>query len=280
MQASHKSIAITGASGFIAKNLRKRLSSDYSLTSFSRNNFTTFENETRVITDYDESHIVSYLQNCDVLIHLIGTGKQDIHSQYYDINTKITTTLLDACKSTSIKQIIYLSGLGVSPKNTSNYFISKYHAEQSIINSGIDYTIFRPSYIIGKNDYLTKSIDSQIKKGKILIPGTGQYVMQPILVSDVVDILKSSFCEIKFSNKIIDLVGPEKFTFEKYLKLFSKNHKTIKIPIEECIKNALTDPNFVYGLDDLNILLGGFIGDFEKLDALYDNTIHSVTDLL
>ena len=164
MKKTCLSVAITGASGFIAKNLRKTLSSEYDLVSFSRNDFTSFENETKVITDYSESHLHSNLKSCNVLIHLIGIGKQSTRYTYYNINSQITSNLLNACKSTSVTKIIYLSGLGVSSKNTSTYFISKYESEKIIISSGLDYTIFRPSYIIGKNDYLSKSLKSQIKK--------------------------------------------------------------------------------------------------------------------
>ena len=68
----------------------------------------------------------------------------------------MTKKIIKLCKKTKIKKIIYISGLGVTSKSTSAYFISKYKAEQEIIKSGLDYTILRASYIIGKNDSLTK----------------------------------------------------------------------------------------------------------------------------
>ena len=37
-------------------------------------------------------------------------------------------------------------------------------AEQEIINSGLDYTIFRASYIIGKGDSLSNFLFKQMKK--------------------------------------------------------------------------------------------------------------------
>ena len=44
-------IVITGASGFVAKNLRKYLSeNNVRLISISRKNFKTFKNETKIIT--------------------------------------------------------------------------------------------------------------------------------------------------------------------------------------------------------------------------------------
>ena len=275
--STRKSIAITGAGGFVAKNLRRALCSEYDLTSFSQKSFKPLEHETAIVTDY-ESSLASHLKCCDVLIHLIGVGKQNIHSRYTDVNTKITSDLVQACKNTSVSKIIYLSGLGVSPKNTSSYFISKFHAEQSIIHSGINYTIFRPSFIIGKNDHLTQSLNSQVQNNNIIIPGHGKYIMQPIHISDAVHIIRDSILQKKFSNKIIDLVGPEKLYFVNYVKQFSAQTgtKISKVPLTESIKNALTSPNYTYSLDDLNILLGGFVGDFERLDKIYDGDIRPI----
>lgn len=291
MKNNSKSIAVTGASGFVAKALRKKiLMAGYNLTSFSRNNFASFKNETKIITNYnDVSKLASNLKKCDILIHLIGVGKQDASSSYNDVNLQITLALVKACKTAKIKQIIYLSGLGVSSKNTSSYFISKYRAEQAIINSKLTHTIFRPSYIIGKDDYLTKSIKAQIKQKRILILGTGKYPIQPISISDATDIIIESFYNKRFSNKIIDLVGPQKIIFEKYIKLFlhannnnNNNAKHIdisKLSIQECIRNALTNINYVYSLDDINILLGEFVGDYKRLSKISKHRIKSIDSL-
>ena len=45
----------------------------------------------------------------------------------------------------------------------------------------------------------------------------------------------------KFSNKIIDLVGSEFITFEKYVQLFSKRkkNKIYHIDIEEIISSCI-----------------------------------------
>jgi len=42
-------------------------------------------------------------------------------------------------KKAKIKKIVYMSGLGVSLNSSVGYFISKYNAEKTIINSGLNY---------------------------------------------------------------------------------------------------------------------------------------------
>ena len=277
-------IVVTGASGFIAKNLRKYLSEkNIDLISISRNDFKKFKSESKIISkNYDEKELLQLIKNSDALIHLVGIGQQSVNSDYNMINTEFTQHIVNLSKKANIQKIVYLSGLGVSTKTTLGYFISKYNAENFIINSGLDYTIFRPSYIVGTDDMFTKYLKRQIKNGEINIPGSGTYSIQPIHISDVVKIIFESTLQPKFKNKIIDLVGPDFITFEKYVKLFSKGTKTSikKIKLEDAYHDAITNPKSDFGVDDLNILIGNFKGNHEKLKKITNIEFESVVGLL
>ena len=277
-------IVVTGASGFIAKNLRKYLSEqNIELISISRNDFKNFKNEIKIISEnYKEKNILKKIKNSDVLIHLVGIGKQSVSSDYDMINTDLTKHVVNLSKKARIKKIIFLSGLGVSSNTSLGYFISKYNAEKQIINSGLDFTIFRPSYIVGKDDLLSKNLKNQIKSGEIVIPGSGTYSIQPIHVSDVVKVIFESLSQLRFNNKIIELVGPDYVTFEKYVKLFSKGTKTKirKINLEDVYHDAIINSKSNFGIDDLNILIGNFKGNHKKLSKLSKIKFQSVLELL
>ena len=277
-------IVVTGASGFIAKNLRKYLSEqNIELISISRNDFKNFKNEIKIISEnYEEKNILKKIKNSDVLIHLVGIGKQSVSSDYDMINTDLTKHVVNLSKKARIKKIIFLSGLGVSSNTALGYFISKYNAEKQIIDSGLDFTIFRPSYIVGKDDLLSKNLKNQIKSGEIIIPGSGTYSIQPIHVSDVVKVIFESLSQLKFNNKIIDLVGPDFVTFEKYVKLFSKGTKTKirKINLEDVYHDAIINSKSNFGIDDLNILIGNFKGNHKRLSEISKIKFQSVLRLL
>ena len=277
-------IVITGASGFVATNLRKYLSEkNVKLISISRNNFKEFRNEQKIISkNYDPNIIIPKIKNSNALIHLIGIGKQSVKINYETVNVEFTNHILNLCKKSKIKKFIFTSGLGVSNKTSLEYFISKYKAEKLITHSGLDYTIFRPSYIVGKNDLFTKYLKKQIKNKQILIPGSGKYSIQPIHISDVVQIISQSIYDTKFKNKTIDLVGPNSISFEKYVKLFSKgtNSKIKKINLETCYHTAINNPNSDFGIDDLNILIGNFNGNHKKLKTISGLKCQSVIKLL
>ncbi|EGP92813.1 NAD-dependent epimerase/dehydratase family protein [Nitrosarchaeum koreense] len=277
-------VVITGASGFIAKNIRKYLSAnDVKLISISRHDFKKVKNETKFITkNYDEKVIFSKLKNSDALIHLVGIGKQTIDNDYNQIHIELTKKIINLCKKSKIKKIIYLSGLGVSQNASLGYFISKYKAEKLIIDSKLNYTIFRPSYIVGKDDYFTKYLKKQIKAGQIQIPGSGNYSIQPIYIDDVTKIIFNALTQNNFSKMILDLVGSESITFQKYVKEFSRGTSTQikKINLETVYHEAISKPDCEFGVDDLNLLIGDFNGDYKKLKDISKIKFSSILKLL
>ena len=260
-------VAISGAKGFVGKNLRNFLSQHniqsipISRTHFNNNQFPKLKKVTH-------------------FVHLAGIGSESIDQKFQNVNIETTKTVIELCKKNRIKKIIYFSGLGVSKNSRSSYFISKFNAEQLIKNSGLQYTIFRPSYIVGKDDYLTKNISKQISKNQVLIPGSGKFMLQPISIVDVCSCINVALNSSKFSNKIIDLVGPNKISFEKLIKQsIPDNVKTKKITLEYAYKQALNDINFEYGVEDLNILVGNYTGNHKKLKNLTNLVFKKIKSL-
>jgi len=259
-------VAVTGANGFVGKNVRKFLyKNKVRVLGISRKNFAKYSTETKAQSkNLLEQRLQKKLKNYDALVHLIGIGVESSGSTFEEINVNLTKNAIKLCKKSDIKKIIYISGLGVSKNNTSSYFASKYKAEQEIISSGLDYTIFRASYIIGKTDHLTKSLSKQMKKGVIIIPGSGKYQLQPIFVEDVAKIILKSILEKKFSKKILELVGPRKISFEDFVKLFSKNTKVKFKKIN--LKNVYDEGT--YSSESLDLLIGDYTSDMTQLQKL------------
>jgi len=265
-------LAITGANGFVGRNVREFLSHNkIVVTSLTRSEHSSLKYETNVsYSDLEQKSLIAKLKGCDALVHLIGQGAQSVDASYEDVNVELTKKIVRLCKNAKIRKIVYMSGLGVDKSTTFGYFISKFKAEQEIISSGLDYTILRASYIIGNNDPLTKNLNAQIKSGSVIIPGSGLYRLQPISVGDVAKVILASITGRQFTNKIVDLVGPQTITFESFVKkLVKKKAKIKKIDLEYAYHTALNQPkSAVYGLDDLNILVGDFVGDHKALERL------------
>lgn len=269
MEKQKPTIVISGSTGFVGTNLRKFLAKqNIPVITLSRRKLKNYKLEKNIIfSDLDN---ISKIK-CDALVHLIGTGVQTKDADYDLVNVKQTEKIVRLCKRSQIKKIAYISGLGVNNSTTFGYFISKLKAEQLIAQSGLDYTIFRASYIVGKDDPLTKNLLRQIKQGAVQIPGSGLYRLQPIVVHDVCKVIFNCIANKKFSNQVIDLVGPKTISFENYVKRFIKGKKTKikKISLEQAYFDALNNSkNVPYGIDDLNIMVGDFTSSHKRLEKL------------
>jgi NADH dehydrogenase len=269
----YNSVVITGANGFVGKKIGEFLSKNgFQVVSIVRNGKKKTINFGQVVTTktFSENNLVSKIKGFDVLLHFIGQGKQTVNSDYEQVNVSLTKNMINLCKKAKIKKIIYISGLGTNEYTTLGYFISKYKAEQEIIHSGLDYTIFRASYIIGKyDDPLSKNLLAQMKKSKIIIPGSGNYRFQPIFIDDVAKVVLKSITENMFLNKILDLVGPQIISYNTFVRKFigGKKIKIKKIDFELAYHDALHNKG-VFGVDDLSIMIGDYVGNYRKLAGL------------
>jgi len=278
-------IAIAGANGFVGRNVARLFTKKgiQVINIVRKNRITSVQSGTMLISnDLSEKYLAQRLEKCTALLHFIGQGKQTIQDDYEKVNVGLTKNAINLCKKAGIKKIIYISGLGVHKNTTFGYFISKYKAEQEIIHSGLDYTIFRASYIVGKDDPLSQILCKQIKNGKITIPGSGNYRMQPIFVEDAGEVFLQSIFNKKLSKKIIDLVGPQTITYNSFIKNFicGEKIKIEKINLEDVYRTALQSKNSNFGIDDLNILVGDHVGNYKKLQKLTSIKFRTYKEIL
>lgn len=265
-------IVISGANGFVGKNVGKFLARNgFEIVSLVRKGRTKTVDFGRTIISKNltENSLIGYVKGSAAFLHFIGKGRQTASSDYDTVNVSLTRNAIILCKQAGIKKIIYLSGLGVDQKSTLGYFISKFKAEQEIIQSGLDYTIFRPSYIVGKNDPLSQILSSQLSRDSVIIPGSGRYRLQPILVSDVAKVVMKAIHGKQFSRKIIDLVGPQAVTYNRFVRDLVGDKAQIKhVDFEKAYHDALHSSVSPFGVDDLSILVSDYIGDYGKLVSI------------
>ena len=128
MSNTSTGIVVVGANGFVGKNLRSFLyENKLNVLAISRKNFQKHSSEIKIIsTNISEPKLQSKLKNYSALINLIGIGRQTPKSTFEEINLNLTKDVIKTCKNAGIKKIIFISGLGVSKSNTSDYFCLLY----------------------------------------------------------------------------------------------------------------------------------------------------------
>jgi NADH dehydrogenase len=132
-----------------------------------------------------------------------------------------TRTLIAAAKDAGVQRIVHVSIANPSVDSPLGYYKGKAELEQAVINSGMSYTILRPTVIFGLEDILINNIAWFLRRFPVFgIPGDGSYGIRPIYVEDMACLIAQAV-ETR-ENSVIDAVGPETFTFEELVRLIAQ----------------------------------------------------------
>lgn len=151
----------------------------------------------------------------DLVIHLVGILFETKTSTFKAIHTEGTRSVVNACRLKGVRRYLHMSALGTRQGARSEYHRTKWEAEEIVRNSGLDYTIFRPSVIFGREDSFTNLFARIIRSSPVLmVPGSGKNRMQPVFIGDVVKAFVESISDKDTINKTFELAGPEVYAFD------------------------------------------------------------------
>lgn len=230
-------ILLTGASGFLGNVVvDKLLEKGMDIVYFGRKtNEQLNEKGIKFIKGdlNDKNSLANSLKDIDVVIHLAAATDAIDEKTNYEVNVIGTENLVNACKKNKIKKIIFTSSVNAILKKNSYYGKSKKLAEKPIIESGLDYVIFRPELIYGKGDQKVMKTIEIIKSFPVIpILGNGKSKMQPIFAEDIAELITLAAIR-PIKNKIYFAGGSEAFSFNQYLDKICKeiNIKKMKFHI-------------------------------------------------
>jgi uncharacterized protein YbjT (DUF2867 family) len=163
--------------------------------------------------DFDHpGDLASVMTGVDVLVNTYWV-RFDRGSNTQAQAVENTRTLMKAARAAGVRRIVHISITNPSTDSPLPYFTGKALNEQAVVNSGMGYTILRPTLIFGKEDILINNIAWVLRRfpffGQI---GNGQYKLQPIYVEDLAQIA----CQAVYDheNSVLDVAGPESYKFD------------------------------------------------------------------
>lgn len=273
-------MAITGASGYVARSLRAALRrAGLRAVCISRRPVRCLlpSESSFAAGDYDAGALAGALAGCGALVHLAGAGRIAASgAPYSESNEGIARRVAAACRAAGVRHVVYLSGLGASARSATPYFASKYAAERALASQVPACTVLRPSFIVGTMgarlpaDPLSRGLALQARRhGAVLVPGSGPHATQPVHVRDACAAILSALSGSRLAGRTADLVGPRIVPYRRLARLLAPPGAALRtVPLAEAYRAAVADPSYAYGTDDLNILVGGFTGDHDGLRRL------------
>ncbi|HKE34203.1 MAG TPA: NAD(P)H-binding protein [Candidatus Acidoferrum sp.] len=131
-----------------------------------------------------------------------------------------TRTLIRAAKDAGVQRIVHVSIANPSLESPLGYYKGKAQVEHALIESGLAYTMLRPTVIFGVEDILINNIAWFVRNfPAFAIPGDGRYCIRPIYVEDMARLIADAVEQE--GNTVLDAVGPETYTFEELVTLIA-----------------------------------------------------------
>lgn len=225
-------VAVTGGSGFVGRAiLAKLLESRYRVRALARDPSRLTQTDARIhavkgdLSDHDA--LDALLNGVDAVIHVVGIIMEIPRKgqTFARVHADGTRNLVYAAKRAKVSRWVHMSALGSRPEAVSNYHRTKWEAEQTVRDSGLSYTIFRPSIIHGPDGEFMEMVKQFACKrllgllpwmpyfgsGLLGLGGAGR--LQPVWVQDVAGCFVGALSNPRSENETYPVGGPDVYTW-------------------------------------------------------------------
>lgn len=152
---------------------------------------------------------------CDAVIHLVGIIAETRGNTFQSVHVDGTRSILQQADAAGVRRFIHMSALGTRAGARSRYHQTKWQAEELVRKSGLDWTIFRPSVIYGREDGFVNLLAKLCRRSPVIpVFGAGHNQLQPVPVEDVARAFVGALREPLSVGQSYDLGGMEVFTME------------------------------------------------------------------
>lgn len=139
----------------------------------------------------------------------------------FDRAVENTRVLLRAARRAGVRRIVHVSVTNPSASSPLPYFRGKAQVEVDVAASGLSYAIVRPTLIFGPEDILVNNSAWGLRRFPVfLVPGSGDYLVQPVSVRDTARIAVEA--ARTGGNVTLDAAGPETISFVELVRLLAR----------------------------------------------------------
>jgi uncharacterized protein YbjT (DUF2867 family) len=137
-----------------------------------------------------------------------------------------------------VPRLIHMSVLGVTDDPQLGYLSSRWRGEQLVRESGLTWTVLRPSLLFGVRDgffNLVKVTLTWWSPGVVAIPGDGQARFQPLSVDDLAYAIGCCLVDPAHRGQIHELGGPAYLTYrqivDEVMRATGKRRLKLNLPV-------------------------------------------------
>ena len=234
-------ILLAGGTGFVGGNLRRALAGHrIRLLVRDRATYQALASDTVELVEgdiTDEGSIRGALDGCSTVINLVAIIEESGKRTFDSVIRQGTEHLVNEAKRVGgVERFIQMSALGADNNPRYGYMVAKWRAEQAVKNSGIPWTIFRPSIIFGPGDGFINVLAGLVRSFPIIpVVGSGQSKFQPVAVEEVAESFARAVADPTTIGQTYELGGGKIYTYEQLLDVIAaklgKRKRKVHVPV-------------------------------------------------
>lgn len=233
-------IFLTGGTGFVGTNLRQALAGrPLRLLVRDRAEHAALASQDVELVEGDVTRpetLRGSLDGCEGVIHLVAIIAEEGGATFDGVIRQGTVNVVEAAQAAGVRRFLHMSALGTRDDPRFGYFAAKWAAEQAVEQSGIPWTIFRPSVIFGPGDEFITTLARLVKLAPVIpVVGDGKSKFQPVAVKEVAESFVRALDDPSTAGRIYELGGGQVYAYEQMLDVIAdrlgKRKPKVKVPV-------------------------------------------------
>jgi len=233
-----KKIAILGGSGFVGGYIVDQLiKSGFAVKMINRSqSLNTYDKQlSEAVINLSSDLLYKDLIGCDSIIYNVGIIREFPSKgiSFKNIHEDLAIHSIKMAEKAGVRKFILMTANGVE-RCLTRYEKTKFKAEQYLMKSEMEWTIFRPSIIFGdpkgkiefctqiKNDIVVVPLPIPIFFNGVNILNAGTFKMSPIHVINVAQFFVEAINKESSNQKIYNLGGSESYNWIEMTKIISE----------------------------------------------------------
>lgn len=219
-------ICLVGGSGFVGDHLLNRWTGRYRLEVLSRN--PDHHKAGRVapgsrfyaLDVYDPAALARRFAGARAVVNLVGIlNERGRDGKGFErAHVTLTERVIEACRTAGVSRLLQMSSLRAG-EGESHYLRTKGEAEKRVRDSGLVFTIFRPSTIFGPGDRFLNRFATLLRLAPLGLPlACAEARMQPVYVGDVTRAFDAALDPHAPDDATWELGGPEVLTLKSIVE--------------------------------------------------------------
>ena len=220
-----QTILVVGGSGFVGRHVIDRLVEDghgvivATRRAVKANHLKLLPTVDIVECDVSRpGELPRLVARASAVINLVGILNESGANTFARAHVELPRNIVAACGAAGVRRVVHMSALNADPAGPSKYLRSKAEGEAVVAASGLDWTIFQPSVIFGREDRFLNLFAKLMRIFPLMPLGRADARFQPVYVGDVAEcVVRTLPFDPTFGQRYA-LCGPEVYTLRDLVR--------------------------------------------------------------